>query len=85
MVVLRYNPTNARKNLYQLIKQVNDDNTPIEITSTKNDDGAVLVSKRNWDAIQETLYLQSTGVLDRMKHFEYEETEDLGEIDWDTL
>lgn len=83
--MLSFNPTNARQNLYQLIKQVNDDNTPIEITSAKNDDGAVLVSKRDWDAIQETLYLQSAGVLDKIKHFENEETEDLGDIDWDTL
>ncbi|WP_373894692.1 type II toxin-antitoxin system Phd/YefM family antitoxin [Virgibacillus natechei] len=82
--MLSFNPTNARQNLYQLIKQVNDDNTPIEITSAKNDDGAVLVSKKDWNAIQETLYLQSVGVLDRIKHFKDEETEDLGDIDWDT-
>ncbi len=83
--MLSYNPTNARQNLYQLIKQVNEDNTPIEITSAKSDNGAVLVSKKDWDAIQETLYLQSAGVLDRIKHYENEETEDLGDIDWDTL
>lgn len=83
--MLSINPTNARQNLYQLIKQVNDENIPIEITSTKNDDSVVLVSKKDWNAIQETLYLQSAGVLDKIKQFESEETEDLGEIDWDTL
>lgn len=80
--MLSFNPTNTRQNLYRLIKQVNDENIPIEITSAKND-GAVLVSKKDWNAIQETLYLQSVGVLDRIKHFESEETEDLGDIDWD--
>ena len=80
-----YNPTNARKNLYKLIKQVNEESITIEIVSTTNEDGAVLVSKKDWDAIQETLYLQSTGVLDRIKYFENEETEDLGDVDWDTL
>ncbi|WP_339237091.1 type II toxin-antitoxin system Phd/YefM family antitoxin [Oceanobacillus sp. FSL W7-1281] len=83
--MLSFNPKKAKQNLYQLIKQVNNNNTSIEITCEKNDDGAVLVSKRDWNAIQETLYLQSTGVLDRMKHFENEETEDLSEIDWDRL
>lgn len=83
--MLSFNPTNARQNLYKLIKQVNEENTPIEIASSKSEDGAVLVSKKDWNAIQETLYLQSTGVLDRIKRFEDEETEDLGEIDWDSL
>ncbi|WP_066192337.1 type II toxin-antitoxin system Phd/YefM family antitoxin [Gracilibacillus timonensis] len=75
--MLSFDPANARQNLYQLIKQVNDDNTPIEITSAKNDAGAVRISKRDWDAVLETLYLQNAGVLDRIKHFENEETEDL--------
>ncbi|WP_078060095.1 MULTISPECIES: type II toxin-antitoxin system prevent-host-death family antitoxin [Gracilibacillus] len=33
------------KTFTNLIKQVNDDHTPIEITSAKNGDDAVLVSK----------------------------------------
>ncbi|HHU18996.1 MAG TPA: type II toxin-antitoxin system Phd/YefM family antitoxin [Bacilli bacterium] len=82
--MLSFNPTNARQNLYKLIKQVNEESKPIEIINTKNDDGAILISKKDWNSIQETLYLQSVGVLDRIKHFEDEETEDLGEINWDT-
>ncbi|GIN74242.1 type II toxin-antitoxin system Phd/YefM family antitoxin [Bacillus sp. J14TS2] len=73
------NPTNAKQNLYQLIKQVNEDDTSIEITAGKSDVGAVLVSKREWDAIQETLYLHNAGVLERIKRFETEETEDLSD------
>ena len=82
--MLSFNPTNARQNLYKLIKQVNEESKPIEIINTKNDDGAILISKKDWNSIQETLYLQSVGVLDRIKHFEDEETEELGEINWDT-
>ena len=82
--MLSFNPTNARQNLYKLIKQVNEESKPIEIVNTKNDEGAILISKKDWNSIQETLYLQSVGVLDRIKHFEDEETEDLGEINWDT-
>ena len=58
--MLSFNPTNARQNLYQLIQEVNEDSTPIEITSLKNNDGAVLISKRDWGAIQETLYCRGS-------------------------
>lgn len=45
----------ARKNLFPLIEKVNDDRTPIEITSRRGN--AVLVSKDDWDALEETAYL----------------------------
>ncbi|HAP5279491.1 type II toxin-antitoxin system Phd/YefM family antitoxin [Enterococcus faecalis] len=79
-------PTNARKNLYGLIKHVVSDSQPVEISNTTNEqESVVVISKSDWNAIQETLYLQNVGVLDRIKKFEEEETEELGEIDWDTL
>ena len=78
-------PTNARKNLYELLRRVSEESIPIEITSKKNGESAILISKKDWNAIQETLYLQNTGVISRIKDFEEEETEELGEIDWDTL
>ncbi len=45
----------ARKGLFPLIKQVNDDHTPVEITSKRGD--AVLMSKADYDALTETAYL----------------------------
>ena len=45
----------ARKNLFPLIEKVNDDRTPIEITSRHG--SAVLVSTDDWDALEETAYL----------------------------
>lgn len=78
-------PTNARKNLYGIIKQVVSDSQPIEISNNKDDESVIVISKRDWDSLQETIYLQNVGVLDRIKHYEDEESEDLGEIDWDTL
>jgi len=45
----------ARKNLFPLIKQVNDDRAPIEITSRNG--RAVLISADEWEAWQETAYL----------------------------
>ena len=45
----------ARKNLFPLIEQVNDDRTPVEITSKRGD--AVLMSRADYDALEETAHL----------------------------
>jgi antitoxin YefM len=47
--------TEARKRLFPLLRQVNEDRTPIEIVHA--DGNAVLVSKEDWDAMVETAYL----------------------------
>ncbi|TVQ19141.1 MAG: type II toxin-antitoxin system Phd/YefM family antitoxin [Spirochaetaceae bacterium] len=49
------NATNARKNLYRLIDDVNESHEPVTITGKST--SAVLVSEQDWNAIQETLYL----------------------------
>ena len=49
-------PTNARNNIYGLIRHVVSDNQPVEIINTKNEDeSVVMISKSDWNAIQETL------------------------------
>ncbi len=45
----------ARKNLFPLIEQVNEDHTAVEITSRRGN--AVLMSRAEYDALQETAYL----------------------------
>jgi antitoxin YefM len=45
----------ARKNLFPLIEKVNDDRTPIEITSRRGD--AVLLSREDYEALEETAHL----------------------------
>ncbi len=45
----------ARKSLFPLIEQVNDDRAPVEITSQKGN--AVLMSADDYSAWQETAYL----------------------------
>ena len=52
------NATNARKNLYQLISDVNNNSTPITITNSRGKN-AVLLSEDDWNALQETIYLNS--------------------------
>jgi len=49
--------TNARKELYKLLSQVQQSHEPICITS-KHGSG-ILISEEDFAAIQETLYLQS--------------------------
>ena len=50
--------TKARENIYKLISSVNENNQPITITNSKGGN-AVLLSEDDWNAIQETLYLNS--------------------------
>lgn len=45
----------ARKNLFPLIEQVNNDRTPIEITSKRGD--AVLIAIADYRALEETAHL----------------------------
>jgi antitoxin YefM len=45
----------ARKNLFPLIQQVNEDHTPVEITSKGGD--AVLISLDDYRALEETAHL----------------------------
>jgi len=49
--------TEARKNIYKLVKETNETHEPIQITGKKNN--AVLISEEDWRNIQETLYLTS--------------------------
>jgi prevent-host-death family protein len=52
-----FTASKARANLFSLVEQVNKDHLPRIITSRNGD--AVLISKEDWESIQETLYLQS--------------------------
>lgn len=45
----------ARKNFFTLIEQVNNDREPIEITSQRGD--AVLMSRADYEELEETAYL----------------------------
>ena len=47
----------ARKRLYNLVDEVKQTHTPIQIIGKRG--SAVLVSEEDWRAIEETLYLMS--------------------------
>lgn len=56
--MITVNATNARKNIYQLISNVNVNSDPVTITG-KNGNNAVLISEDDWKSIQETIYINS--------------------------
>ena len=49
--------TQARQDLYNIVAKTIDESVPIQISGKRGN--AVLVSSKDWDAIQETLYLLS--------------------------
>ena len=51
------NATNARKNFFNLISDVNRDHVPVRISGPRG--SAVLIGEEDWNSIQETLYLHS--------------------------
>ena len=60
------NITNARKNLFQLVADVNVGFNPITIVNNKGKN-AVLISEDEWKNIEETLYLSSIlGLVDNI-------------------
>ena len=50
--------TQARSNLYQLLSAVNMNSEPVTLTNSRGKNG-VLISEDDWNAIRETLYLNS--------------------------
>ena len=60
------NITNARKELYNLVEDVNLYSEPTLIVSKKGN--AVLISESDWNAIHETIYLNSIpGMVESIK------------------
>lgn len=76
--------TEARIQLYDLIKEVTQQHQPIYISS--QDSNAVLLSKEDWEAIQETLYLnQIPGMVESIEVASQEAVDDcipLEDLEW---
>jgi len=74
----------ARDNLYKLIDQVSEHHSPVLIAGKRND--VVLVSKEDWDAIQETIYLNSipnmVQSIQSAAEEPIEECTDIKDLDW---
>lgn len=55
MTIMGISASHARKNLFALIEQVNDDRTTVEINSRRGD--AVLLSREEYQALEKTARL----------------------------
>lgn len=77
-----YNITTARKNLFSLIDEASTTHEPIYITGKRSE--AVIVSKEDYDALQETLYLYSLpNLVNIITEARKETLEDCAtELDW---
>lgn len=80
-------PTNARKEFYELLKQVNDNHEPVIISGSKSENNAVIVSQKGWNSIQETLFLESNGTMDKVREREKDDSgyTNIDDLDWDNL
>ncbi len=81
------NPSNARKKFYQLLKDINKEHKEIQIISEVTGNNAVLISLEDWQSIKETLLLEQTGVLDKVRKREKDDSgfTNIDEIDWDKI
>jgi prevent-host-death family protein len=74
----------ARDNLYKLVDEVAEHHKPVVITGRRNH--AVLISKDDWDAIVESLYLNSipqmVDSIQQAAQEPIEECTDLEDLDW---
>ncbi|AKL93474.1 prevent-host-death family protein (plasmid) [Staphylococcus capitis subsp. capitis] len=81
------NPTDARKEFYQLLKNVNDKHEPVFINGKNKDNDAVIIAMSDWKSMQETIYLEATGTMDQVREREkYNNgSTNVDDIDWDNL
>ena len=79
------NATKARANLFKIMAFVNDNSQPLTLTNSKGKN-AVLIGEDDWNAIQETLYLNSvpgmTESLIKGKNTPLEECLSEDEVEW---
>lgn len=80
-------PAKARKEFYEILKKVNSDHEPVIISGSKSENSAVIIGKKDWDSIQETLYLESVGAMAKVRKREKDNRgyTNIEEIDWDNL
>nr|MBP3281010.1 type II toxin-antitoxin system Phd/YefM family antitoxin [Treponema sp.] len=79
------NVTKARANLFKIMAFVNDNSQPLTLTNSKGKN-AVIVGEDDWNAIQETIYLNSVpGMaesLTRGKNTPLDECLSEDEVEW---
>ncbi|MDR1189421.1 MAG: type II toxin-antitoxin system prevent-host-death family antitoxin [Bifidobacteriaceae bacterium] len=82
-----YTPSAARSHWFEILRQVNEQRQPVEIRPASGAPGAVVIAAEDWASIQETLYLETTGTLERVRERAADSSgvTDIDDIDWDSL
>ena len=57
------NPTNLRKDIYNIFRSVIKNHSELEVAISDNE-SVVVIPKSDYTSMKELLYLQNTGVLD---------------------
>lgn len=80
-------PENAKKDFHKLLKKVNENHKPIIINDKKSHNSAVIISKDEWDSIQETIYLEDMGIMNKVRAREQDNSlfTNVDDIDWNNL
>ncbi|WP_395319965.1 type II toxin-antitoxin system Phd/YefM family antitoxin [Fructilactobacillus frigidiflavus] len=79
-------PSEARKNLFKITEKVNRDHDVVNVSSSKNDNDAVIMSKQDYDSLITTIHLIQGGLLDDIKDAKKEGyVEITNGIDWDKI
>ncbi len=60
-------PTEARSIFINYSKNVNNNHEPIYISGNNAENNAVIIGLEDWKSIQETIYLESTGTMDKVR------------------
>lgn len=72
-------PAKAQVNLFALIKEIDRDSKSVIIAGAEDKQSAVLIGKRNYDAIQETMALALNGQLKDVQKRQNDKSIDLVE------
>jgi len=83
----QYTPTSARKNLFSIIRDVTTNKNTVEIIPVSGDGGVAVIPLADWASIKETLFLEQSGVLDKVRRREADSTgfTNADDLDWDKL
>lgn len=76
-----------KKIFINYLKAVNETHHEIEIISDKEENNAVLIGRKDWESIKETLYLKQQGVIDAVREREKDNSgyTDIDDLDWNNL
>lgn len=66
--------SNFRKNIDHILKEIPSENKQVEVTISEND-SVVILSKREWETLQEELYLHRTDTFNYILSLMENETE----------